>query len=36
VAGRVAAPRTFELGKWELREDRIDISLRASPGRHSL
>jgi hypothetical protein len=28
--------RTFELRKWELREGRIDISLRASVGRYSL
>jgi hypothetical protein len=28
--------RTFELRKWELREGRIDISLRASLGRYSL
>ena len=28
--------RTFELRKWELREGRIDISLRASVDRYSL
>jgi uncharacterized protein len=28
--------RTFELRKWELREGRIDISLRASVSRYSL
>jgi uncharacterized protein YciI len=28
--------RTFELRKWELREGRIDISLRASLSRYSL
>jgi hypothetical protein len=28
--------RTFELRKWELREGRIDISLRASVSRFSL
>jgi len=28
--------RTFELKKWELREGRIDISLRASLSRYSL
>jgi hypothetical protein len=28
--------RTFELRKWELRESRIDISLRASVSRYSL
>jgi uncharacterized protein YciI len=28
--------RTFELRKWELREGRIDISLRGSVGRYSL
>jgi hypothetical protein len=28
--------RTFELRKWELREGRIEISLRASVGRYSL
>jgi uncharacterized protein len=29
-------PRSFELGKWEPREGRIDISLRASVSRYSL
>ncbi len=28
--------RTFDLRKWELREGRIDISLRASVSRYSL
>ncbi len=28
--------RSFELRKWELREGRIDISLRASVSRYSL
>lgn len=28
--------RTFELRKWELREGRMDISLRASVSRYSL
>jgi hypothetical protein len=28
--------RTFELRKWELREGRINISLRASVSRYSL
>ena len=28
--------RTFELKKWELREGRMDISLRASVSRYSL
>jgi hypothetical protein len=28
-------PRTFALRKWEPREGRIDISLRASVGRYS-
>jgi hypothetical protein len=28
--------RTFELKKWELREGRINISLRASINRYSL
>ena len=28
--------RTYELRKWELREGRIDVSLRASVSRYSL
>lgn len=36
VAGHLAYMYALELRKWELREGRIDISLRASVSRFSL
>jgi hypothetical protein len=33
---RIGKNKTFELRKWELREGRIDILLRASVSRFSL